>query len=141
MTNPNDEIRQANRKALPKFLLTLFCAALVGGVFGYCAAFFGLDGIADGLKQAGEYFSLSIAPWLLAACAVGQPLVCIPMYLRAKRRLAGWDGEDETVSDQVERTLSILLVGLAGLVFLLLQMVSDGVDWILKPRGRRAREL
>lgn len=27
------------------------------------------------------------------------------------------------------------LVGLAGLVFLLLQMVSDGVDWILKPRG------
>ena len=33
MTNPNDEIRQANRKALPKFLLTLFCAALVGGVF------------------------------------------------------------------------------------------------------------
>lgn len=36
--------------------------------------------------------------------------------------------------------LSILLVGLAGLVFLLLQMVSDGVDWILKPRGRRARE-
>lgn len=32
--------------------------------------------------------------------------------------------------------LSILLVGLAGLVFLLLQMVSDGVDWILKPRGR-----
>ena len=102
MTNPNDEIRQANRKALPKFLLTLFCAALVGGVFGYCAAFFGLDGIADGLKQAGEYFSLSIAPWLLAACAVGQPLVCIPMYLRAKRRLAGWDGEDETVSEQAD---------------------------------------
>ena len=45
MTNPNDEIRQANRKALPKFLLTLFCAALVGGVFGYCAAFFGLYGV------------------------------------------------------------------------------------------------
>ena len=110
MTNPNDEIRQANRKALPKFLLTLFCAALVGGVFGYCAAFFGLDGIADGLKQAGEYFSLSIAPWLLAACAVGQPLVCIPMYLRAKRRLAGWDGEDETVSEQADHDLSILLL-------------------------------
>lgn len=110
MTNPNDEIRQANRKALPKFLLTLFCAALVGGVFGYCAAFFGLDGIADGLKQAGQYFSLSIAPWLLAACAVGQPLVCIPMYLRAKRRLAGWDGEDETVSEQADHDLSILLL-------------------------------
>ena len=43
MTDRNDEIRQANRKALPRFLLTMFCAALVGGTFGYCAAAFGLE--------------------------------------------------------------------------------------------------
>ena len=110
MTDRNDEIRQANRKALPRFLLTMFCAALVGGTFGYCAAAFGLDGMAGGLKQAGEFFSLYIAPWLLLCCAAAQPLVSIPIYLRAKGRLAGWDGEDETVSEQVERTLSILLV-------------------------------
>ena len=32
------------------------------------------------------------------------------MYLRAKRRLAGWDGEDETVSEQADHDLSILLL-------------------------------
>lgn len=110
MTDRNDEIRQANRKALPRFLLTLFCAALVGGTFGYCAAAFGLDGVAGGLRQAGEFFSLSIAPWLLLACAVAQPLVCVPLYLRAKRHLTGWDGEDETVSEQLDHDLSILLL-------------------------------
>lgn len=110
MTDRNDEIRQANRKALPRFLLTMFCAALVGGTFGYCAAAFGLDGVAGGLRQAGEFFSLSIAPWLLLACAVAQPLVCVPLYLRAKRRLTGWDGEDETVSEQLDHDLSILLL-------------------------------
>lgn len=41
MTNRNDEIRQANRKAMPKFILILILACLVGGVIGFCAAFFG----------------------------------------------------------------------------------------------------
>ena len=110
MTRPNDQIRQANRRALPKFLLIIFCAALVGGVFGFCAAHFGLEGLAGALGRAGESFSLYVAPWLLAACAVLQPLVCVPMYFRAKRRLAAWDGEDESVPDQVERTLSMAML-------------------------------
>ena len=123
MTRPNDQIRQANRQALPKFLLILFCAALAGGVFGFCAAHFGLDGLAGALGRAGEFFSLYVAPWLLAACVVLQPLVCVPMYLRAKRRLTAWDGEDESVPDQVERILStaMLICGmftLAGMFLL-----------------------
>ena len=31
----NDEIKQANRKALPKFLFFVVGSALVGGVIGY----------------------------------------------------------------------------------------------------------
>ena len=31
----NDEIKQANRKALPKFLLFAVVCAIVGGVIGY----------------------------------------------------------------------------------------------------------
>ena len=58
-------------------------------------------------------------------------MMILEFVQKAGRLLCLWGGT----------ALSILLVGLAGLVFLLLQMVSDGVDWILKPRGRRAREL
>lgn len=39
----NDEIRAANRKALPKFLLLTLVGAVIGGVTGYCAARYGLD--------------------------------------------------------------------------------------------------
>lgn len=55
-------------------------------------------------------------------------MMILEFLQKAGRLLCLWGGT----------ALSILL---AGLVFLLLQMVSDGVDWILKPRGRRAREL
>ena len=33
----HDEIRAANRKALPKFLLFTLVCAVIGGIAGYCA--------------------------------------------------------------------------------------------------------
>ena len=127
MSKLNDSIRQANRKALPKFLLTVFCAGLAGGVFGFCASYFGLDGMAGALGQAGEAFSQWVAPWLLLACAVLQPLVCLPMYLGAKKSLSRWDGEDEEVSDRVERALSVLIVVVG--MFTLLTMFLLGASY------------
>ncbi|HIT32501.1 MAG TPA: DUF3169 family protein [Candidatus Enterenecus stercoripullorum] len=109
MKKADDAIRQANRNALPKFLLIMFCAALVGGAFGYCAAAFGLDRLAGALKQTGEFFSLYIAPWILLACAALQPILSVPLYRRAKKRFAAWDGEDEEVFNQMDGTLSIVL--------------------------------
>ena len=41
--------------------------------------------------------------------AVLLPAVCIPVYHGAKRLLAAWDGEDEDVSDAVDRKLSAVL--------------------------------
>lgn len=109
MTNRNDEIKQANRKALPKFILIVVLACLMGGVLGFSVIFFGLDGMADGLRAAGIAFSRRVAPWLLALCAVLEPLICLPMYFTSKREVAAWDGEDEAVSDRVERRLSIVM--------------------------------
>ncbi|HIT02049.1 MAG TPA: DUF3169 family protein [Candidatus Enterenecus merdae] len=126
MKQTDDAIRQANRRALPKFLLILVCASLVGGTAGYCAAYFGLDGLADVLAQAGTFFSLYIAPWLLVACAVLQPAVCIPLYRSAKKAFLSWDGEDEAVSGQIDQRLSITLwiSGMFSLVSLFLMGAS-----------------
>lgn len=117
MTNRNDEIRQANRKALPRFLLILILACLAGGVVGFCAAFFGLDAMAAGFHSAGMAFSRRVAPWLQVACVVLELAVCLPMYRTSKREVAAWDGEEEEVSDHIERRMSIVL-WISGVIFI-----------------------
>ena len=105
----NDEIRSANRKALPMFLLVLAVCMVVGGVAGYSAAKYGLDGMAGTMKDAGAFFGTHIAPWLMLVLAVIVPLVCIPIYRNAKKLLSTWDGEDEDTSAAVDRKLSAVI--------------------------------
>ena len=56
----NDEIKQANRKALPKFLLFAVVCAIVGGVIGYYsgygAAKGGMDELVGMMKETGAFF-------------------------------------------------------------------------------------
>ena len=109
----NDEIKQANRKALPKFLLFAIACVLAGGVIGYVSGYGAANGgaaqFAGMMKEAGAFFGARIAPWLMLAAAVLVPVVCIPIYRRAKKLVAAWDGEDEDVSDAVDRKLSAVL--------------------------------
>ena len=51
-----DEIRAANRKALPRFLLAVVVCTVVGGVAGYGSAEYGLDELAGTIKSAGAFF-------------------------------------------------------------------------------------
>lgn len=105
----NMEIKKANRKALPKYVLFIVIAMAIGGVIGFLAAFFEIDSLAEHLKNAGRFFSLYIAPWLMLALAVLLPLIATVLYSQAKKLLPGWDGMDETVSDAVDEKLSILI--------------------------------
>lgn len=105
----NDEIRAANRKALPKFLLLTLVGAVIGGVTGYCAARYGLDQLSGVLANASAFFGTHIAPWLMVALAVVTPAVCIPMYRHAKALLASWDSEDEDTSSVIDGKLSAAL--------------------------------
>lgn len=109
----NDEIKNANRKALPKFLLVAVVCAIIGGVIGYYsghgAAKGGLDQLVGMMKEAGAFFGTHIAPWLMLALAVIVPVVCIPIYRRAKKLVAAWDGEDEDISDTIDRKLSAVI--------------------------------
>lgn len=106
MNTGNDPIRQANRKAFPKFILMTLACGLAGGAVGFCAAWFGLDRLAEGLAAAGSAFARLWAHWLLIACALLRPAVCVPMYLSARRLTAGWDGEDEEIQGRIDREVS-----------------------------------
>ena len=99
-----------NRKAFPKFLLWV----LLGGVLGFFAGLAG--GIASDLHLAD-----SVEVWLTgvlqAAAPLGIPVtsgvllaICLGFYLSAKRLYMAWDGEDETLPDQVDRKLNYTLL-------------------------------
>ena len=109
----NDEIKRANRKALPKFLLFAIVCTIIGGVIGYYsgygAAKGGMDKLVGIMKDAGAFFGTHIAPWLMVALTVIVPVVCIPIYRSAKKLVAAWDGEEEDVSDTVDRKLSVVI--------------------------------
>lgn len=131
----NDEIRRENRKALPKFLLFVIVCVTVGGVIGYCSGYAsakdGAEKLAGMMKEAGAFFGGHIAPWLMVAMAVAAPAVCIPIYRSAKKLLGAWDGEEEAVSDTVDRKLSVVIwitsAMLVASYFLIAASYSGGV--------------
>ncbi len=128
----NNEIKKANRKALPKFILIMAISLLIGGLIGFCSAKYGLNTLAGGMKAAGAFFGTYIAPWLMLMIAVIVPMVCVPIYRNAKKLLSSWDGENEEISDTIDKKLSIILwVTSAAFIlsyFLLAASYSGGFD-------------
>ena len=94
------EIKQQNRKAMPKFIVIMILSVLIGGAFGFCASYYGLNGFAGKLTAAGTYFSSRMAHWLLLALALVQPAVCLPLYFQGKRMVMHWDGEDDAAAEK-----------------------------------------
>lgn len=47
----NDEIRKANRKAMPRFILIMVISAIIGGGVGFFAAKYGMDVLAGDIKS------------------------------------------------------------------------------------------
>lgn len=105
----NKEIKNANRKAMPKFILIMLISLLVGGGIGFFSARYGLNTLAGGMKSAGTFFGMYIAPWLILAIAIIVPIVSGLIYRSAKKLLCLWDGENEEISDSVDKKLSIVI--------------------------------
>jgi len=128
----NNEIKKANQKALPKFMLIMVISLLVGGSIGFCSAKYGLNTLAGDMKSAGSFFGTYIAPWLMLMIAVIVPVVCVLVYRSAKKLLSSWDGENEEISDTIDKKLSIVIwVTSAALIlsyFLITASYSDGFD-------------
>ncbi len=128
----NNEIKKANRKALPKFILIMVICLLVGGGIGFFAAEYGLNTLAGSMKSAGAFFGTYIAPWLMLMTAVIVPVVCVLVYRSAKKLLSSWDGENEEISDTIDKKLSIAVwVTSAALIlsyFLIAASYSGGFE-------------
>lgn len=133
MSNDNDAIRQANKKALPKFL-AIMAVCMVGGVILGIAtvslvSLGDLSGLGDMFAAAGLFLTNKVAVWLLIAVPVLELALCLPIDRNARKRIEQWDGEDERVSDEIENRLSVCIwIGsLATVVeFFLLSVLISG---------------
>ena len=114
----NDEIRRANRKALPKFLLFAVACAAVGGVIGYCsgygAAKGGAEKLAGMMKAAGAFFGAQIAPWLLLFVSV----TFIVSYFLIAASYAG----GVAIFDDGERT-AVFFIGIAAFFAIMIEAI------------------
>lgn len=101
-----NEIRAANRRALPWFILVMVAAAILGGVGGFLCAKYGVDALSGGLQAGAAFFGSRIAPWLLLALAAALPAVVVPRCKKARSQLRAWDGESEEIPEAVDRSVS-----------------------------------
>ncbi|MBD5133914.1 MAG: DUF3169 family protein [Clostridiales bacterium] len=134
MKNNNDPIRQENRKALPKFIGIMILSLIFGLALGLGLAFLGFGDFGDILAAAGLFFTRKIAGWLLFILPVAALAVCLPIYLGAKKQIAAWDGEDETVSGEIETKLSVCIwivsMELIASFFLLAALISGFTETV-----------
>lgn len=109
MKNNNEAIKRENKKAFPKFILIFALSLVVGLVLGFTMSFLEFENFEALLAAFWRFFTTRLAGWLLCACPVAELAVGLPLYFNAKNQMAGWDGEDESVSDAVEQKLSVCI--------------------------------
>lgn len=104
--------KSENRKALPKFTLSLLGSLLLGGVIGFAVGLlrvFGLDvaALAEGLSAV----LTAVTPWGIPVTSAVTLGTCFFLYRSAAKKFAAWNGgdEDET-SESIDTALSWVLL-------------------------------
>ena len=74
----SDNVRRDNRRALPKYLLTILLFGLLGGVLGFFTGVAGAAGVAETVRQALDRVLAVCAPWGIVGSAVGRAGTSMP---------------------------------------------------------------
>ena len=114
----NNTVKKDNRKALPKYLLILFVAAIFGGVLGFAAGWVGHDNLSEVIATAVTDGLTAAAPWALLVTSVVSLAVSLWLYRSAKALFTDWDGEDDDTMDRADEKLNWALL-LAAAQFVL----------------------
>ena len=84
----SDNVKRDNRRALPKYLLTILLFGLLGGVLGFFTGVAGAAGVAETVGQALDRVLAVCAPWGIVGSAVALLGAGWYLYAAAKRRFA-----------------------------------------------------
>ncbi len=125
--------KSENRKALPKFTLSLLGSLLVGGAVGFAVGLtraFGLD--TEALARGLNVLLAAATPWGIPVTSVLTLGSCFFLYRSAARKFAVWDGgdEDET-SESIDTALSwVLLLSAVQLLLNLFFLSAFCIYWM-----------
>ncbi len=131
--NNSAEIKKENKKALPKFILILLLAALVGGVSAILLQKMGSDGLKTAAVEFIRSFAAHVSPFGFIFAILVLNLPAIFNLCSVKKLLAGWDGENEDVSEKMDDKLNIgmsLLAISQILAFMNLSIVFGYMEYI-----------
>ena len=103
------EQKSDNRKAMPKFILTMVGALVLGGVLGVAIIF------ADGLwtVQLGSALRNGLlmgAPYLIFGAVLLNGVTALTLYRKAKRLYSAMTEEDDAVSARIDRCLNYAML-------------------------------
>lgn len=114
--------KSENRRAFPKFMLTLLGATALGGVLGLGIGICKGAGVGTETVAAGVGRVLrAVTPWGTPVCAAALGYGVLWLYRGAARKVKAWDGGDESEASEVaEQRLdwALLLSGVQLLITL-----------------------
>ncbi len=121
--------KSENRKALPKFFLTMLGSLLAGGFLGFLVGFSRILGPDTG--EIGRWLDGTLraaTPWGIPVTSALTMGACFLLYRSAAKKFAAWGGGDEDdVSQSVEVLLSwALLLSAVQLLLSLFFMTAIG---------------
>ncbi|MDY3282493.1 DUF3169 family protein [Dysosmobacter sp.] len=126
----SDSVKQDNRKALPRYLLVIFCSAILGGVLGFLSGWYGHSGLSAAFAEGVTAALRLVSPWGIPVCTLVLLGTGFRLYRSAKRDFAGWDGEDDALMDALDRRLNwtLLLITVTLLLdFFFLSAATAGI--------------
>lgn len=101
-------IQKDNKKALPKYLLIITASMLLGGVAGFFSVSLADGGSAAGFVPWLQQWVRPIMPFLLPAMILALVIYYGVVTKKLRKVHSTWDGEDEEISDWLDRTLDDL---------------------------------
>lgn len=99
--------RSENRKALPKFLLTLLIAGVIGGFIGALIGQLDRQIFMKASANAAYVFGYYIVPWLMIIDAIVILVFCLTLYKQAKALYDSWDQEDDEIINRAEAKITV----------------------------------
>lgn len=96
--------KSENRRALPKFFLTMLGSLLVGGLLGFAVGLSRLFEVEELVRRLDGALQAA-APWGIPVTTVVIMGSCFFLYRSAAKKAAAWDGGDEDDASEAAETL------------------------------------
>lgn len=106
----NDTVKRDNRKSLPRFLLVILVAGLVGGAVGFFSALAADLGTLNAIREGLDVFLRTVTPWAIPVCTTALLIPGLCLYCSAKKEYAVWDQECDEAYQAIEEKLSYTLL-------------------------------